>query len=131
MHAITIENEFCAAHALVIRGEREPLHGHNFRVWATVESPELDEDGLVCDFHALQRALIEILRPLDNRDLGEVTPFDRVNPTAELIARHIGERLIAALPSLGGAQGLRLAQVKVTEAPGCVAAYNPGRSSDR
>ncbi|MBL0921302.1 MAG: 6-carboxytetrahydropterin synthase [Phycisphaerales bacterium] len=131
MYEVTVENEFCAAHALLFRGRREPLHGHNFRVWATLSSPELDGDGLVCDFHALQRALAEILRPLSNQNLHDVPPFDRVNPTAELIARHIGERLDSVLSSLGGAPGIRLVSVRLTEAPGCVATYNPSRPGDR
>ena len=131
MHEITVESEFCAAHALVIRGEREPLHGHNFRVWATVGASGLDADGLVCDFHALQAELGVVLRALNNRNLHEVPPFDRVNPTAEMIAWHIGERLASVLPGLGGPADLRLVSVKVTEAPGCAATYNPGRLSGR
>lgn len=131
MHEITVESEFCAAHALVIRGQREALHGHNFRVWATVGSSRLDGDGLVCDFHALQGELAVILRALNNRDLHEAPPFDRMNPTAEMIAWHIGERLVSVLPALGGAPDLRLVSVRVTEAPGCAATYNPGRPADR
>ena len=131
MHEITVETEFCAAHALVIQGRREPIHGHNFRVWATLASPDLDADGLVCDFHALQRALRAILAPFDNQNLHDAPPFDTVNPTAEAVARQIAECLVSVLPSLGGAGGLRVASVRVSEAPGCVAAYNPTAPSGR
>ena len=30
VYEITVEDEFCAAHAIVIRGEREAVHGHNW-----------------------------------------------------------------------------------------------------
>jgi 6-pyruvoyltetrahydropterin/6-carboxytetrahydropterin synthase len=131
VHEITVETEFCAAHALVIQGRREPVHGHNFRVWATLAAPTLDADGLVCDFHALQRALREILTPFDNRSLHDAPPFNAVNPTAEAIAQHIAGRLDSVLPALGGAKGLRVQSVRVSEAPGCVAAYNPAGASGR
>jgi 6-pyruvoyltetrahydropterin/6-carboxytetrahydropterin synthase len=125
MFQLSVETEFCAAHAIVMGGQREPLHGHNWRVTLTVAGPSLDEDGLLCDFHAVERALREVVAPFHNRDLGGVEPFDRVNPTAELVARHIAERaqemLAGSLP-----RGARVASCRVTEAPGCAATYLPG-----
>ncbi len=123
MHEVTVESEFCAAHAIVIRGEREATHGHNFRVRATVGGPALDGDGLLCDFHALEAELGRIIGPLRDRDLNTTPPFDRINPTAERIAAHIGDRLAASAPSLG--PGVRVLWVSVTEAPGCVATHRP------
>lgn len=124
MFELTVQGEFCAAHSIRIAGEREPLHGHNFRVSVCVSSEALDADGLVCDFHAVERALREVLRPLHNADLGTTPPFDRVNPTAEEIARHIagavGSGLKGVLPA-----GARISAVSVTEAPGCTATYKP------
>lgn len=128
MHEVTVESEFCAAHAIVIRGEREATHGHNFRVRATVGGPALDEDGLVCDFHALEAAVGRIIEPFRNRDLNTTPPFDRINPTAERIAAHIGARLSDAAPALGA--GVRVLWVSVTEAPGCVATHRPERESN-
>jgi len=151
MFELTVETEFAAAHAIVIRGERESLHGHNFRVRATVASARegdnkrgtgrleaacpgtregvdgLDEDGLLCDFHVIERALREIIAPWHNRNLNEVEPFHRINPTAERIAEHIGLRLQAALresmPAGTGSRAIRVTRVAVTEAPGCEATW--------
>lgn len=124
MFAITVEHEFCAAHALVIAGARETLHGHNFHVWVTVEGPTLDADGLLCDFHDVQRALRDATEPFTNRNLRECPPFTSKNPTAENIARHIaddvGARMTKSLPN-----GARVSMVRVSEAPGCVATYTP------
>ena len=83
MFAITVEHEFCAAHALVIAGARETLHGHNFHVWVTVEGPTLDADGLLCDFHDVQRALRDATEPFTNRNLHECPPFTSKNPALD------------------------------------------------
>ena len=128
MFEISTETEFCAAHALSIAGRREPVHGHNFRVTVTVRSDRLDADGLVCDFHALERIVADTIGPWRDGMLNDRPPFDRENPTAEMIARRIGESVSAALPgalSGGAARGVRLSSVRVTEAPGCAAVYRP------
>ena len=126
MHEITVETTFAAAHAIRIRGEVEPLHGHNWRIVATISAAELDTDGLVCDFHEIHRNLEDIVAPFQNNNLNEVPPFSRgVNPTAELVAKHIADHLESALPKNTG-RNLRVRAVAVTEAPGCVATHLPG-----
>ncbi|TVQ64689.1 MAG: 6-carboxytetrahydropterin synthase [Phycisphaerales bacterium] len=125
MYEIAVDTEFCAAHAIVIRGEREPVHGHNWKVRVVVRAEALDEDGLVCDFHALDATLNEIIAPFRDADLNTAPPFNRQNPTAEHVARHIGESVGAWLFSLGENRGLRLSSVRVTEAPRCAAVYRP------
>lgn len=129
MFEITVEREFCAAHAIVIGGVREPVHGHNFRLAVSVAGPTLDHEGLLLDFHALERAVDEIIKPFHNADMNAIAPFDRagnVNPTAEEIARHIGTRVRDLLPSLAGSgRPLRLAAVRLTEAPGCAVIWRP------
>lgn len=120
MYELTVEREFCAAHAIVIRGEREPVHGHNWRVRVELAGETLDEDGLLCDFHEVERHLDRILTRFHNRDLNATPPFDTLNPTAEHVARHLAESLAPALPA-----GVHLSRVSVTEAPGCTAAYVP------
>jgi 6-pyruvoyltetrahydropterin/6-carboxytetrahydropterin synthase len=118
MFELTIEGEFCAAHAIVIRGEREPVHGHNWHVTITVAGERLDEDGLLCDFHPIEASLREVIGRFNNRNLNETAPFDRINPTAERIAQHIGETVAKTLPA-----GVRMVSCRVTEAPGCAAVW--------
>ena len=120
MYELTVEAVFAAAHAIVIRGEREPVHGHNWHVTVAVRGAELDEDGLVVDFHEVERALREVTGRFANRNLNEISPFDEVNPTAEQVARHIGEAMRERVAGLGGAE---LAWVRVTEAPGCAVTW--------
>lgn len=124
MYEITIEDEFCAAHAIVSRGEREPVHGHNWKVSVTVAGERLDQDGLLLDFHALEALVRRILDPFRNRDLNATPPFDRTNPTAELVAKHIADQVDLGMESLN-LGGLRTTAVRVTEAPGCSVVYQP------
>lgn len=120
MYELRVQTVFCAAHAIVIRGVREPVHGHNWRVVVTVAGAGLDGDGLLCDFHEVEAALREAVAPWHNRHLNEVPPFDAVNPTAELVAKAVWERVSARL-----GLGVRVASAEVSEAEGCVAVYRP------
>jgi 6-pyruvoyltetrahydropterin/6-carboxytetrahydropterin synthase len=118
MFELAVEREFRASHAITIGGVPEATHEHTWRVTVAVTGDGLDEDGLLCDFHDIERALDAVLNGLSDRDLNTTPPFDRVNPTAENIARHVAREI--DLP-----QGVSLARVSVTEAPGCTATFRP------
>lgn len=124
MHEITVEIDFPASHALTIAGVREKEHSHQWRVSATVASEELDSDGLVCDFHALQGLLERIVAPWRGRSLNTAPPFEGVNPTAERVAQALHEALQQALPAVAS-PAVRVVSVAVTEAPGCQAVHRP------
>lgn len=115
---LTVETRFSAAHALMLRGEREPLHGHDWRVRAIVEGTALDADGLLCDFHAIKADLESIIAPFQTTNLNESPAFASTNASAEAVARFIGMALADRLPD-----GIRLRRLAVTEAPGCEAAW--------
>ncbi len=118
MFELTVRRSFSAAHAIVMRGVRESLHGHDWVVTATVRGEGLDPDGLLCDFHALERTIEEAVAPFRQRTLNEVPPFDRVNPTAENLAEFVALEVAQRLP-----RGLSVRSVEVEEAPGCVARW--------
>lgn len=120
MFLLELETEFSAAHAIMLRGSREKTHGHNFRVTVAVAGERLDGDGLLCDFHLLERRLAEVVAPFRDADLNGTPPFDRINPTAEAIARHLGEAFGHGLPA-----GVRVDSVRVTEATRCAAIFRP------
>lgn len=128
MFEITVETEFCAAHALSIAGQREKTHGHNWHVTVCVAGEILDPDGLLCDFHTVQASLNEIIEPFQNTNLNDTPPFDRDNPSAENVARHIGVQLSSRIdPAL--APHAAVAWVRVTEATSCAATYHrPARA---
>jgi 6-pyruvoyltetrahydropterin/6-carboxytetrahydropterin synthase len=117
MFSLRIERTFSAAHAIVLGGEREALHGHDWRVRMTVEGDQLDGDGLLCDFHLLERVLDSAIAPLRDSNLNDVAVLAGINPTAENVALYLASTVAGDLPPAIGR--LRLA---ITEAPGCEAA---------
>jgi 6-pyruvoyltetrahydropterin/6-carboxytetrahydropterin synthase len=70
-------------------------HGHNYVVEVTVEGETDPVTGMVFDLRELKQVLNEeVIEPMDHRFLNrEVTPFDRVAPTAENVALEIWRRL--------------------------------------
>jgi len=124
VYELHIEAVFSAAHAITVGGVREHLHGHDWNVIACLRGAELDDDGLVCDFHTIEDHLHSITARFNSRNLNETPPFDRVNPTAELVAKHFYDELAKALPS-----DVTLGWVKISESPGCWAVYlGPNRA---
>ncbi|MEO0511425.1 MAG: 6-carboxytetrahydropterin synthase [Planctomycetota bacterium] len=122
-YRLEVEHVFSAAHALSIAGAREPLHGHDWRVTATIAGDTLDDDGLLADFHSVHGFLAEICEPFNNNTLNDVAPFDETNPSAENVAEYIAAELAGQLEEI--AEHCRVAAVRVTEAPGCAASYFP------
>jgi 6-pyruvoyltetrahydropterin/6-carboxytetrahydropterin synthase len=118
---------FCSGHFISYAGDKcERLHGHNYRAAVEIEGP-LDENHYVFDFIALKQRTKAITDELDHRMLlATRNPLIRLeeganavrvryrerewlfprddcvllpieNTTAELLARYIGQRLLADL----------------------------------
>ncbi|NJE61050.1 6-carboxytetrahydropterin synthase [Thermococcus sp. 21S7] len=96
--------KFEAAHAVLINGKPEEIHGHTFRLEVAVEGPL--KNGYVMDFLELRRIVNEIIGKLDHRNLN--TLFE--NPTTENVALWIAEEVEKKLPD-----GVRLRRVALWE----------------
>ncbi len=138
---------FSAAHFITFAGNIcERLHGHNYHVAAEVSGP-LDENSYVVDFIALRDALQTVCNELDHHVLLptqhptiHVTADDKsvearfedrrwefpladcvllpiANTTAELLARHIGHRVLDELATRTGTRLQRI-QIEVDECDG-------------
>ena len=122
MYQVSIEQHFDAAHFLRgYQGKCEALHGHRFRAVVKVEASGIDEVGMAYDFAKLKGHLRDILSRLDHTCLNDVSPFDKINPSSENIARTIYNEL---KPKLAGAPVV-LASVEVWESPESRVAYIP------
>ncbi len=120
MYELTIISDFAAAHNLrFYEGECERLHGHNWKVEATVAGRKLDRIGLAMDFKALKRILEDILERLDHKYLNEIIPFDRENPSSENIARYIFNQFKKGIKG----KGIKVARVRVWESDNAAATY--------
>jgi 6-pyruvoyltetrahydropterin/6-carboxytetrahydropterin synthase len=92
---------FEAAHRLPHAPEGhkcQRLHGHSFEVTVTVVGPLQQPEGWVCDFAELATAWGPLHEGLDHTYLNEIPGLE--NPTSELLAAWIWERLTPALPGL-------------------------------
>ena len=112
MFEVRVTADFAAAHFLRdYNGKCENLHGHNYKVYAHVKGPELNEGGMLLDFSKLKAALRQVCKELDHTNLNDFLVFDQ-NPSAERIAMYIYDGIIAALKKEG--QDLSFAQGKTS-----------------
>ena len=98
---LTKEFGFESAHSLpnVPDGHKcARVHGHSFRVTVHVEGPVGDTSGWVMDFADLKDAVQPTIDALDHRNLNDVEGLE--NPTSEMIAMWIWDRIAPALPGL-------------------------------
>jgi 6-pyruvoyltetrahydropterin/6-carboxytetrahydropterin synthase len=94
MYRVRIIKDFSSAHNLRgYEGNCENLHGHNWKVEATLAGEDLDNVGMLVDFRVFKRALQSIMDDLDHKYLNECKPFDIINPTSENLARYIHKEL--------------------------------------
>lgn len=122
MFELTVEVRFSAAHRICGHpGPCARLHGHNYRVLVAVAGDALDPQGMLVDFGELKRLCGEVVAPLDHTFLNDLPAFAGVNPTAEMLAKHIHERVAAALAAL---PAVRVARVTVFESDTARAAYS-------
>jgi len=119
VYALTVRTSFSAAHRLrEYDGNCERLHGHNWQVEVTVASEVLDDQGIALDFRAIKSAVNDLLAGLDHRYLNEVSPFDRLNPSSENLARYLFEEMEKKVPPPA-----RMARVTVWESEDARAEY--------
>jgi 6-pyruvoyltetrahydropterin/6-carboxytetrahydropterin synthase len=139
------ELHFNAAHFITFEGTCENLHGHNFHVRVEARGDN-SPDAYVVDFVRLNRHAADICRSLHDGVLlpGEsdevalrrdgdavvvesygkrfVLPAESCiilpvpNTTAEMLAAHIADRLLAVLAAEGQAASLEALEVAVEEA---------------
>jgi 6-pyruvoyltetrahydropterin/6-carboxytetrahydropterin synthase len=143
---------FSAAHFITLTPDQcEPLHGHNYRVAAELHGP-LDENRYVADFVAVREALRRMLSELDHHVLlptahpaiqatvgdqevevrfaerrwvfprADCALLPMANTTAELLARHVGRKLLEEMDRRNIPRPSRLG-IEVEECCGSLAAW--------
>jgi 6-pyruvoyltetrahydropterin/6-carboxytetrahydropterin synthase len=122
MYYVSAVQHFSAAHSLrEYQGKCENLHGHNYRVEVELKGMALSKNGMVVDFSDLRAALDRVLSRLDHKHLNDIKPFDKINPTAENIAKLIYEEMLLKFNT----KKVKVSQVVVWESEGCKAIYAP------
>lgn len=120
-YELFVQGEFSAAHNLrAYQGKCEHLHGHNWQVDLRLAGEEVGEDGMLLDFRDAREILRDVLDRFDHAYLNEVSPFDRLNPSSENLARVIAEAVVQRLPA-----HVRVAAVTAWESDRCGATWRP------
>lgn len=125
-------------------------HGHTRKVELVLEADALDGSDMVCDFKAVKEAVGEFLDSFDhamcmnvadpmyqelkNRYGERVIGFEQADPTTEVIAKIVYDRLTERLQEEGWRAGtrypvqagVRVAKVRVWETSSSWAEYEPG-----
>ena len=97
------EYRFEAAHRLPLVPEGHKcarLHGHSFKVELAVAGPVNEKTGWLIDFGQLDALWRPLYETLDHRYLNEIGGLE--NPTSEVLARWIWDRLKPKLSELVG-----------------------------
>jgi 6-pyruvoyltetrahydropterin/6-carboxytetrahydropterin synthase len=124
MYQVSVELHFDAAHYLRnYHGKCENLHGHRFKVVASIITDKLDENGLAYDFVELKSHLSHVLDKYDHACLNDIPPFNKINATSENVASTIYKRLQSKL-----GRGGKLSSIEVWESPQTCVTYSPSPS---
>ena len=122
MFELSARTHFSAAHHLAnYDGNCARWHGHNWEVTATLAVEQLNDLGIGVDFRDFKKLLRQVLETLDHTDLNQVPALAGVNPTSEIIARHIYRELQA---HFAGDPNVRIRRVQVCETPDTAATYS-------
>jgi 6-pyruvoyltetrahydropterin/6-carboxytetrahydropterin synthase len=125
MFQVSVEETFSAGHALRgYKGKCENAHGHNYRVRVTIEGPQLDSIGLLCDFTAIKHVIRDVINVLDHQFMNDLEPFKAVNPSAENVAKYFYDEVTRQLQGLP--PGARITDIVVWETDTASAQYRPG-----
>jgi 6-pyruvoyltetrahydropterin/6-carboxytetrahydropterin synthase len=120
MYEVEIITSFAAAHRLRnYNGKCEHLHGHNYRIHVIARADAPGDGGMVIDFGDLKKATVAVVEELDHKYLNEIEPFDRIDPSAENIARFLFDAIETRLDWQAGI----LHSVSVWESDTSRAAY--------
>jgi 6-pyruvoyltetrahydropterin/6-carboxytetrahydropterin synthase len=111
MYRLSTQKMISAAHVLRdYEGPCSRLHGHNWNIKIEVLSDILNEIGLTVDFVDLDKILWQVIGPFDHNNFNDFPPFDKINPTAENVARHFFDEIKKKLPA-----GLKMDKISVWE----------------
>lgn len=120
MYEVTATLVISAAHHLRgYRGKCENVHGHNYKIEATVSAGELDGTGLALDFKVLKEHLQKVAGKFDHSDLNRHEEFGQVNPSSENLARVVFTGLKESMRELA----VQVVRVSVWESEGSYVTY--------
>jgi 6-pyruvoyl-tetrahydropterin synthase len=121
MYEVIITQPFVAAHNLrLYDGKMEPLHGHNWRMEVRLAGADLDSIEVLIDFLEVKAKVQELLKKIDYTYLNENLHLEGRNPSAEIVAFWLFQRLKEAIRH----PAAKISKVTVWETEDCAASYS-------
>ncbi len=117
MFAVEVRDHIMIAHSLPrpVFGPAQGMHGATFVVDAAFFTKDVDEDGLAVDIGAATTVLSEVLKPLNYKNLDELSIFTGKISTTEVIAKHVFDELASAVAAKRlGPGSNRICRLKIT-----------------
>ncbi len=120
MYAVEVRDHMMIAHSLPgeLFGPAQGLHGATYVVDIAFHREKLTADGVVVDIGRATDALKVALKPLNYRNLDDLTEFEGIVTTTEVLCKFIFDRIAAAARAgeLGpGSDGLSKIRVTLNE----------------
>jgi 6-pyruvoyltetrahydropterin/6-carboxytetrahydropterin synthase len=131
MYRVSREIDFCYGHRLLnYEGKCRYLHGHNGRAVITIESPRLDDRGMVLDFSDIKKVVAAWIddnldhRMLLHRDDPALPVFKQMNePTYVLDVNPTAENIAKLIFDFTKEHGFPIVECNLWETPHCFATY--------
>ena len=128
MYSLTVRDHIMIAHSFQgeVFGPAQKLHGATFIIDCEFRRPTLAEGNIVVDIGRASEALKAIAAEVNYQNLDEVSAFKGINTTTEFLARHVFDRMRAAIRDgrLGpGADGVTSMKITLWESHIAWAAY--------
>jgi 6-pyruvoyl-tetrahydropterin synthase len=117
LFAVEVRDHIMIAHSFrgAVFGPAQALHGATFVVDAAFIADALDGNGIVIDIGAAHEALKAALKPLNYKNLDDVSELKGANTTTEFLTKHIFDQLAdAARAGKLGRDGRELKAIRVT-----------------
>lgn len=120
MIKIGLKSHFDAAHYLrCYDGKCANMHGHTWNIEIVLTGDQDKDSGMLLDFNIVKRILTAETDKYDHKIINEISPFDKINPTAENLAEEFYNKLSIAMP-----KNIKLLSVKLFESPKAWAEYS-------
>jgi 6-pyruvoyltetrahydropterin/6-carboxytetrahydropterin synthase len=117
MYELKAQMYFSAAHHLLnYEGACENQHGHNWLVEVFVTGNQLNKSNILIDYKVIKKELKSVLDYLDHSDINELTEFEGISPSSEIIAKFIYDKMKDKISSIS--------KVSVWETPASCASYS-------
>jgi 6-pyruvoyltetrahydropterin/6-carboxytetrahydropterin synthase len=128
MYSVGVRDHVMIAHSFQgeVFGPAQKLHGATFVIDCEFRRPTVAEGNIVVDIGRAGEALKAVTGELSYQNLDDLEMFEGINTTTEFLARHVFDRMRAAIKDgrLGpGADGVTSMKVTLWESHIAWAAY--------